>query len=154
LDARWARLALAHGAPPTSSETVIGAPWSVVMVIGRVPVVGRSLVAGLPTSLRLGLLAASAAVQAQMSAAASSFGSESKPPSTHTVPTTISASATAAPTPAWMRRLRRVCAALRAICRSYLARASLRCRVLLEATRAPLPQSAAATKPQRTVRDT
>ncbi len=60
-------LAAAHGELVRFSSAVIGAPWLVVTVIARVPSVGRSLVAGVPTSLRLVLAVASCGVQRQVS---------------------------------------------------------------------------------------
>jgi hypothetical protein len=135
LPARWAKLAPAHGELVRSSPTCT-APALVVMVIGRVPSTGMSLVGGVPTSLRF---SPCAAVQTHRSSLAAGFGSDSKPPNSQIEPSAISSTASPAATPAWIWRDLRVEAALRAICRSYLARASLRCRSLLEATRAPLP---------------
>ena len=58
----------------------------------------------------------------------------SKAPPIQATPPTISRAPRPAPNPARMRRRRRSWVARRAICRSSFARASLRCRSLLEAT--------------------
>src|SRR4051794_7621457 len=100
-------LAAAHGELVRLSSAVIGPPWLVVTVIARVPSVGRPLVAGVPTSLRLVLADASCGVQRQVSSAAEfCFGSESNAPSAQAEPATTNTRISAAPTPAWICRRR------------------------------------------------
>ena len=95
-------------------------------------------VGGVPTSLTLVLDDVSTGVQAHSPAAVGFFGllPENQPLAQPT-PTITSATISPAPTAPWICRRRRAAAARRAIWRSALARASARCRFLLEATGAP-----------------
>ena len=155
---------LAAGARRAWSRSRLGgdrAPWLVVIVMVR----GARRWAGpwspaVPTSLSVGVgRRRPAASSAQCPSRPSARRRQSKPPSRPGRAQPRSA-------PAPRRRRRRPgsaggaasAAARRAICRSSLARASLRCRSLLEATRAPLPlpgrhrRSGVPARPRRHVR--
>src|SRR5689334_6154260 len=128
--ARYLKLAPEQGALARSRLIAI-VPWSVVSVIGSVPVRASPLVGGRPTSVRSPPLAG--VFQTQVAVVAVFCLLEKTPPTNS--PTTTATTATR-PTasPACSCRLRRAFCARRASCRSILARAILRCLVLLEAT--------------------
>src|SRR5690348_15955428 len=89
----------------------------------------------MPTSLRLVLAAVSALVHRQSLAEAEVLLCllEKTPPA-HRDASTTRTTTVPAMIPAWSWRFRLALEARRAICRSIFARASLRCRSLLEAT--------------------